>query len=88
MSGTGSGRAGDLDMTWKIREFDEVMGDPAYFIANGRTVTVDVDAEPAVVRRVVDFLSGLVYARDGSLERVGATTFRATGRVSRPTPGG
>jgi Cell division protein SepF len=77
---------GDLDLTWMIREFREVLGDPAYYIASGRTVTVRVEAEPAVVRRVVDFLSGLVYARDGTLERIDRTVFRASagGSVSRP----
>ena len=49
----------------------------ADYIRDGRPVVLDLrETETAMVRRLVDFSSGLTYALDGRMVKV-ATTYRA-----------
>jgi len=55
--------------------FDEVQ-QVADHLKERRPVIVNLEAAPVeLARRIVDFLSGTVYALDGGLERIGEAIF-------------
>lgn len=59
----------------KARSFDEVES-IAQNIKDRRSVIVNVeDVEKEVAQRMIDFLSGAVFALDGSVQKVSAGTF-------------
>lgn len=59
----------------EIAEFDDVEAVAARF-RSGQPVVFDlVEADRSDARRVVDFVSGLTYALDGSLTKVGTRAF-------------
>ncbi len=48
-------------------------------LLGGRTVVLNLEAaEPAVCRRLIDFLSGVAYSIDGQLKRVANSTYIIT----------
>ncbi len=51
---------------------------PANDYRDGRPVVVNVLAEPATGRRIVDFLSGLAYGTDGTLEKAAERLYLLT----------
>ena len=42
---------------------------------SGRPIVVEVRAEVAIGRRIVDFFSGLAYGTDGTLEKVAEAVY-------------
>jgi len=51
---------------------------PANDYREGRPVVVNILAEPATGRRIVDFLSGLAYGTDGTLEKAAERLYLLT----------
>lgn len=62
----------------KPKEFEEVR-DIADNLLNEKVVIVGLDlAEAAVGKRIIDFLSGIAYAKNGSIKRVATQSFMIT----------
>ena len=50
---------------------------------SGRPVVVEVRADQAIGRRIVDFFSGLAYGTDGTLEKVAEAVYLVNPAESR-----
>ena len=62
----------------KPAEFADAAGIADSFVA-GRTIVLDLGAADKITaRRVIDFLSGVAYARGGSLSRISGGVYLVT----------
>ena len=60
-----------------IASFDDVVA-PADDYRSGRPIVVHVAADTETGRRIIDFLSGLAYGTDGTLEKAAETVYLLT----------
>jgi FtsZ-interacting cell division protein YlmF len=61
----------------EVSSFDDVVG-PADDYRQGRTIVVHVVADTGAGRRIIDFLSGLAYGTDGTLEKAAEAVYLLT----------
>ncbi len=80
-SGRGNGRGGDVRVHWVApRSFNDVQ-DVADKFKDAIPVILNLqDADTDLAKRLIDFSSGLTYAMDGGMQRIGDKMFLLTPR--------
>lgn len=80
-SGRGNGRGGDVRVHWVApRSFNDVQ-DVADKYKDAIPVILNLqDADTDLAKRLIDFSSGLTYALDGGMQRIGDKMFLLTPR--------